>query len=73
MHEHVAIPDYPNVVWAFDYRGLNIEITTGTHHGQTIYSAWVTHANGSAVAVPFAQTREAAITLAKRWVRSHFD
>ena len=73
MHEHIATPDYLNVVWAFPYRGTQIEITTTVHHEQQIYSAWVNHSQGSAVAVPRADSRERAIAKAKKWVDTHFS
>ncbi|MGB7084612.1 MAG: hypothetical protein WBD47_03600 [Phormidesmis sp.] len=73
MHEHIAIPDYPNVIWAFLYRGMKIEITTTLYHEQQIYSAWVTYATGSAVAVPKAYSREQAIAQAKQWINTQFD
>lgn len=72
MHEHIARPNYPNILWAFTYRGMKVEITTTRHQEETIYSAWVTHTTGSAVAVPRANTREAAIALAKDWIQTHF-
>ena len=65
-------PDYPNVVWAFPYRGLTIEIEQSTLDNQRIYAAWVEYASGSAVAVPKAWTREDAIQRAKRWVDRRF-
>ncbi len=73
MHEHIATPDYLDVIWAFSYRGIKIEITTTLHHEQMVYSAWVTHATGSAVAVPKATTREMAIAQAKQWIHTHFQ
>ena len=73
MHEHIATPDYLDVVWAFPYRNVKIEITTTAHHNQQIYSAWVTHDTGSAVAVPKAYSRESAIAQAKKWVNTHFS
>ncbi|MEL7224954.1 MAG: hypothetical protein AAF810_16635 [Cyanobacteria bacterium P01_D01_bin.36] len=73
MHEHIATPHYPAVIWAFSYRNMQIEITTTWHHDQQIYSAWVTYATGSAVAVPRAQSREVAIAQAKKWIQTHFD
>lgn len=73
MHEHIATPDYPDVVWAFPYRSVKIEITTTLHQEQQIYSAWVTHNKGSAVAVPKAYSRESAIAQAKKWVDTHFS
>ena len=72
MHEHIVTPNYPNVLWAFTYRGMKIEITTTLDQEERVYSAWVTHATGSAVAVPRASTRETAIASAKRWVQTHF-
>ena len=72
MYEHVVMPDYPNVLWAFTYQDVRIEITTDNHDGQQVYSAWVTHEKGSAVAVPIAYTREIAIRRAKKWIKTHF-
>ena len=66
-------PNYPNVVFAFPYRGLTIEIEQGTLDGHLIYAAWVDYASGSAVAVPKAWTREDAIRRAKRWVDRKFN
>ena len=73
MHEHIATPDYLDVVWAFTYRGMKIEVTTCLHHDQQVYSAWVNYATGSAVAVPRADTRERAIAQAKKWIQTQFD
>lgn len=73
MHEHIATPHFPAVVWAFSYRNMQIEITTTWHHEQQVYSAWVTYDTGSAVAVPRANSREAAIAQAKKWIHTHFD
>ncbi|MGC1307429.1 MAG: hypothetical protein WA885_09385 [Phormidesmis sp.] len=73
MHEHIAIPNYPNVMWAFTYRGMKIEVTTSQHHDQQVYSAWVTHDKGSAVAVPIAYSQERAIAKAKQWIHTQFD
>lgn len=73
MHEHIATPDYLDVIWAFSYRGVKIEVTATIQHGQKVYSAWVTHATGSAVTVPRANSREAAIAQAKQWVHTHFQ
>ena len=73
MHEHIATPDYPDVVLAFTYRGLKIEVTTCLYQEKTVYSAWVTYQTGSAVAVPMAQTREIAIAKAKKWINAQFS
>ncbi|MEL6261026.1 MAG: hypothetical protein AAFR12_08150 [Cyanobacteria bacterium J06626_6] len=73
MHEHIATPHYPAVIWAFTYRSMKIEITTSHYQEQQVYSAWVTYATGSAVAVPKASTRESAIAQAKRWIHKHFS
>jgi hypothetical protein len=73
MHEHIATPDYPAVVWAFTYREMKIEVTTSVYHDRQIYSAWVTYDTGSAVAVPRADSRERAIAGAKQWIHTHFD
>ncbi|MEL6900927.1 MAG: hypothetical protein AAFP07_08260 [Cyanobacteria bacterium J06606_4] len=73
MHEHIATPHYPAVIWAFTYREMKIEITTSRYQEQQVYSAWVTYATGSAVAVPKAPTRERAIAQAKQWIHRHFS
>ena len=61
-------PDYPNVVLAFAYRDFQIKISRDEWQGQDIYTAWVDHSMGSAVAVPVAITTKLAIRNAKRWV-----
>ena len=73
MQEHIATPHFPTIVWAFTYRDMQIEVTTTYHHGQQIYSAWVTYTTGSAVAVPRADSPDKAIAGAKQWIRTHFD
>ena len=73
MHEHIATPHYPAVVWAFFYRNMKIEITTSEHNEQRVYSAWVTYETGSAVAVPVAYSREQAIARAKKWIQTQFN
>ena len=73
MNEHIATPHYPNVVWAFCYRDMQVEITTTRHHNRQVYSAWVTYSTGSAVAVPKADSRERAIAGAKKWIQTQFD
>ncbi len=65
-------PHYPHIVFAFPYRGLNIEVEQSSENGQLIYSVWVNYATGTAVAVPQARTREDAIRRAKRWVDRKF-
>ncbi|MEO0430842.1 MAG: hypothetical protein AAF151_04020 [Cyanobacteria bacterium J06656_5] len=70
---HIADPDHINTVFAFPYRGVTIQITSGTHLGMTIYTAWIDHATGSAVAVPKAYTRSDAIRRAKSWVTRKFS
>ncbi len=72
MHEHIATPDYPDVVLAFTYRAMKIEITTCVYQEKIVYSAWVSYPTGSAVAVPSAHTREKAITRAKKWIDTQF-
>lgn len=72
MHEHIATPDYPDVVLAFTYRDMKIEITACVYQEQVAYSAWVTYTTGSAVAVPKARTREEAIARAKKWINTQF-
>ncbi|MBE7382860.1 MAG: hypothetical protein F6J95_015775 [Leptolyngbya sp. SIO1E4] len=65
-------PHYPDVVLAFSYRGLSIEIEQSSAEGQLVYAAWVNYALGSAVAVPKAWTQEDAVRRAKRWVDRKF-
>ena len=69
---HIADPDYINTVFAFPYRGVTIQITSGTHLGVKIYTAWIDYATGSAVAVPKAYSRNEAIKRAKKWVMQKF-
>ncbi|MEL6246686.1 MAG: hypothetical protein AAFR15_01600 [Cyanobacteria bacterium J06627_15] len=69
---HIADPDAINVAMSFPYHGLRVQITTSQDNGLTVYSAWVDHATGSAVAVPMAYSRNEAITRAKTWVRRNF-
>ncbi len=69
---YIADPDYIQPVMRFPYRGVSIQITTGTHLGTPIYTAWVDHATGSAVAVPKAYTKREALSRAKQWVGRHF-
>lgn len=69
---HIADPDHINTVVAFPYRGVTIHITSGTHLGATIYTAWIDYSTGSAVAVPKAYTRSDAIKRAKQWVMRKF-
>ncbi|MEO1389600.1 MAG: hypothetical protein AAFV85_19870 [Cyanobacteria bacterium J06634_6] len=73
MHEHIATPHYPAVLWAFSYRNVQIEITTTVYQDRQIYSAWVSYPTGSAVAVPRAESREIAIAGAKKWIHTHFN
>ena len=69
---HVADPDAINVAMSFLYHGLRVQITASQDKGYTVYSAWVDHATGSAVAVPAAYSRNEAIARAKTWVRRNF-
>jgi len=73
MHEHIATPHFPAVVLAFDYRGMQVEITTSYDQGRQVYSAWVGYPTGSAVAVPRADSREGAIARAKKWINTQFN
>ncbi|MEB3356097.1 MAG: hypothetical protein VKK04_05175 [Synechococcales bacterium] len=61
-------PDYPHIIWSFDYRGWRLQIDQGKLDGQILYSVWANHETGCAVAVPCALTREEAIRRAKRFV-----
>ena len=61
-------PDYPKVILAFDYRGFKIEIARDEFADNDIYTAWVNHQYGCAMAVPCALTTRLAIKKAKRWV-----
>lgn len=69
---HIADPDYINTVFSFPYRGVKIQITSGTYLGAKIYTAWIDYATGSAVAVPKAYSRSEAIRRAKHWVLRKF-
>ena len=69
---HIADPDYINTVFAFPYRGVTIQITSDTHLGTRIYTAWVDYPTGSAVAVPRASSRRDAIKQAQTWVSEKF-
>ncbi len=69
---HIADPDYINTVISFPYRGVTIQITSGTYLGVKIYTAWIDYATGSAVAVPKAYSRSEAIRRAKHWVMEKF-
>lgn len=66
-------PDYPHVILAFPYRGVTVEITHSEDDGISLYSAWVNYAQGSAVAVPKAYSRNDAIRRARRWVDQAFS
>ncbi|NEQ33102.1 MAG: hypothetical protein F6K04_19240 [Leptolyngbya sp. SIO4C5] len=61
-------PDYPHIVFAFDYRGFRIAIDESDFDGQPLYAAWVDYAWGSAVAVRGVFSRREAIYKARRWV-----
>ncbi|NEQ52478.1 MAG: hypothetical protein F6K11_20430 [Leptolyngbya sp. SIO3F4] len=69
---HISDPDHINTVVAFPYRGVTIQITSGTHLGIKTYTAWIDYSTGSAVAVPKAYTRSDAIRGAKQWVMQKF-
>lgn len=69
---HIADPDYINTVFSFPYHGVTIQITSSSHLGVKIYTAWVNYATGSAVAVPKAYSRSDAIKRAKQWVKQKF-
>jgi hypothetical protein len=61
-------PNYPHIILSFPYRGWRIQIEQSLYEGKMIYSAWVNHEQGCAVAVPYATSRVKAIQQAKRWV-----
>lgn len=63
-------PHYPHIVFDFTYQACRIQVEKDAFKGQDIYAAWVDHAAGSALAVPFAFSRAEAIRKAKQWVRS---
>ena len=69
---HIADPDHINTVFSFPYRGVTIQIASGTYLGARVYTAWVDYATGSAVAVPKAYSRSDAIRRAKSWVIKKF-
>ncbi|MEM6255298.1 MAG: hypothetical protein AAF821_20485 [Cyanobacteria bacterium P01_D01_bin.156] len=68
MPMHIADPDHIDTVFAFPYCGVRIQVTRSTYLGTTIYTAWVDHSTGSAVAVPKAYSRREAVKHAKKWV-----
>ncbi|MBF2036536.1 MAG: hypothetical protein IGR92_13935 [Leptolyngbyaceae cyanobacterium T60_A2020_046] len=65
-----AEPDYPHIVWAFNYRGWKLEIDRSETEGQVAYAVWASHADGCAIAVPYAPTQAEAIRRGKRYVDS---
>ncbi len=70
---HIADPDHIKPIFSFPYHGVTIQITSDTHLGVKIYTAWVDYATGSAVAVPKAYSRGEAIKRAKKWVSQKFQ
>ncbi|MGF1515485.1 MAG: hypothetical protein ACFB5Z_17545 [Elainellaceae cyanobacterium] len=65
-------PDFPHVVWSFSYRGWQLEIDQSEEDGFVFYSVWANYIDGSAVAVPFAPSRQAAIQRGKAYVDARF-
>ncbi|MEO0406112.1 MAG: hypothetical protein AAF289_02050 [Cyanobacteria bacterium P01_A01_bin.135] len=65
-------PDFPNIVWSFDYRGWQLEIDQSEEDGFVFYSVWANYVDGAAVAVPFASTRRDAIQRGKDYVDARF-
>ncbi len=61
-------PDYPNIVFAFDYKGWKVEIDQGEMDGCATYAVWANYKFGSAVAVPYASSRQEAVRRAKQWI-----
>lgn len=61
-------PHYPQIILSFTYRDCKIEIDRDELDGHGIYSAWVNHKQGCAVAVPRATTSMDAIKRAKQWI-----
>jgi hypothetical protein len=61
-------PHYPDIVLSFVYHGCKVEIERDQLDGYYIYSAWVNHDQGCAVAVPGAMTTKDAIHQAKQWI-----
>lgn len=66
-------PDYPHVILSFMYRDFEIKISRDRWREQNIYTAWVDHSLGSAVAVPCAVTTKLAVRNAKRWVDKRIE
>lgn len=64
----MLMPNYPKIVLAFNYNGWKLEIDEGELDGMTTYTVWANNAFSSAVAVPYATSRQEAIQRAKRWV-----
>ena len=66
-------PHYPHIMFSFPYRGYRIQIEQDMFRGERIYAAWIDHDYGSALADPFAVTREEAVREAKRWVDQRLE
>lgn len=65
-------PDYPHIVFAFPYRGVIVEIAHSSDDGRSLYSAWIKHPTGFAIAVPKSYSRKDAIHRACEWVDQAF-
>ncbi|MEB3229783.1 MAG: hypothetical protein VKJ64_02150 [Leptolyngbyaceae bacterium] len=48
----IADPHYPRIVLSFIYRGYRIQIAQDTFDDYPVFSAWVDHPWGSAIATP---------------------
>lgn len=66
-------PHYPHINLSFTYRGCRIQIEEDVFRGKPIYAAWIDHDMGSALADPFAFTREEAVREAKRWIDQRLE
>ena len=66
-------PNYPHIILTFFHRGYRVEIDQDTFNGQNIYSVWVTHNFGSAVAVPCCYSKAEAIRKGKKWIEQKIN
>ncbi len=66
-------PDYPQIIWSFEYRGWRLELDRTEEDGQEVYAVWANHESGCAIAVPRALTKEDAIRRGKQYIerRTH--
>lgn len=61
-------PDYPQIIWSFEYRGWTLDVDCTDTDGQEVYAVWANNDIGCAIAVPRATTKEEAIRRGKQYV-----